>query len=77
MMILRVYAMWNQSKQILYALLVIYVPQIMVALILTAIYDNPNKYLQGMYSPKMQLNTNLMQVVIHCTLSSSHNCASH
>ena len=77
MMILRVYAMWNRSKQILYTLLVIYVPQIMVAFILTAIYDNPNKYFEGMYSAKIQLNSDLMQVAIHCTLSSSHNRASY
>jgi len=46
MMILRVYAMWNQSKQILYPLLFIYVLQVIVAFTVTAIYDNPNTYLQ-------------------------------
>jgi len=45
-MILRVYAMWNQSKRILYILLVIYVPQVMVSFIFTGIYVNSNTYLQ-------------------------------
>jgi ABC-type uncharacterized transport system permease subunit len=48
-MILRVYAMWNQSKQILYSLLFIYVPQVMVSFIVTGIYYNPNTHFQGMY----------------------------
>ena len=41
-MLLRVYAMWNQSKQILYTLLFIYVPQVLVLFILTGRYDNSN-----------------------------------
>jgi len=45
-MILRVYAMWNQSKQILYFLLFIYVPQVMVSFIVTGIYYNPNTHFQ-------------------------------
>ncbi|KAF8547005.1 hypothetical protein OG21DRAFT_1527454 [Imleria badia] len=46
-MILRVYAMWNESKRILYILLVLYVPQVMVSFIFTGIFDNPNKYLSS------------------------------
>ena len=48
-MILRVYAMWNQSKRILYILLLVYVPQVIVSFTLTGIYDNPNTYLTGMF----------------------------
>ena len=47
-MILRVYAMWNQSKRILYILLITYVPQVMISFIFTGIFDNPNKYLFSM-----------------------------
>ena len=47
-MILRVYAMWNQTKWILYFLLFIYVPQAIVSFIFTGIYNDPNKYLAGM-----------------------------
>ena len=48
-MILRVYAMWNQSRRILYILLLVYVPQVIVSFTLTGIYDNPNTYLTGMF----------------------------
>jgi len=44
-MILRVYAMWNQSKRILYILLFIYVSQVIVSFVRKGIYDNPNTYL--------------------------------
>jgi len=44
-MILRVYAMWNQSKRILYILLVIYVPQVIFSFVLVGINGNPNTYL--------------------------------
>jgi predicted transcriptional regulator with HTH domain len=54
MMILRVYAMWKCSKWILYALLFIYVPQVMVSCIFTGIYDDPSTFLQGMSGAKMQ-----------------------
>ena len=47
-MILRVYAMWNQSKMILYILLFIYVPQIIVNLVFLAEYYNT--HLTGMYN---------------------------
>ena len=49
-MILRVYAIWNQSKKILYTILFIYVPQVMISFIFTGIYDNPNTYFHGMSS---------------------------
>ncbi|KAF8553830.1 hypothetical protein OG21DRAFT_1177121 [Imleria badia] len=44
-MILRVYAMWNRSKRILYILLFLYVPQELVSFIFTGVFDNPNTYL--------------------------------
>ena len=47
-MILCVYAMWNQSKRILYILLFTYVPQVIVSFVFTGVYDNPNTYLSGM-----------------------------
>lgn len=53
MMIMRVYAMWNRSKRILYALLFIYVPQIIVSFVLTGIYDIPNKDFSGMSWAKL------------------------
>ncbi|KAN0082464.1 hypothetical protein V8E55_008259 [Tylopilus felleus] len=43
-MILRVYAMWNQSKKILYFLLFIYVPHVITSFVLTGIFDDPNTY---------------------------------
>ena len=47
-MILRVYAMWNQSKGILYILLFVYVPQIIISLVFQGIYLNPDTNLSGM-----------------------------
>ncbi|KAI9456173.1 hypothetical protein HD554DRAFT_2145903 [Boletus coccyginus] len=44
-MILRVYAMWNQSKLILCTLLFIYMPQVIISLVIVGIYDNPKTYL--------------------------------
>ena len=53
-MILRVYAMWNQSKWILYILLFIYVPQVIAPFIVEGIYLNPNTYFSGMSQAKLQ-----------------------
>jgi hypothetical protein len=53
-MILRVYAMWNQSKRILYIFLVIYVQQVVLAFVYLGIYVNPNIYLSGMSQAKLQ-----------------------
>jgi len=53
-MILRVYAMWNQSKQILWVLLFIYVPQVILALVMNGIFYNPNTYLSGVSHDKLQ-----------------------
>ena len=46
MMILRVYAMWNQSRKILCLLLLVYVMQIVLSII-TAVVYNPNTYMLG------------------------------
>jgi len=43
-MILRVYAMWGQSKRILGALLFIYVPGVIIGFIFTGIYNDSNPY---------------------------------
>ena len=52
-MILWVYAMWNQSKRILYILLFIYVPHVIVPLVVAGIYSGYNIYLSGMSQVKM------------------------
>ena len=48
MMILQIYAMWNQSKKILYFLLFIYVPQVITSFVMTGIFNNPNTYITSM-----------------------------
>jgi hypothetical protein len=55
-MILRVYAMWNQSKKILYTLLFMFVLQVIVSIVFHGIYNNPNTYLSGMSQTKLQAN---------------------
>jgi len=65
-MILRVYAMWNRSRRILYVLLFIYVSQVIVPFVLIGIYINPNTY----------LSVTLVQVTIDvafCNISSQYN----
>ena len=47
-MILRVYAMWNQSKWVLYVLLFIFVPQVVVSFVFVGIYNNPSSTFSGM-----------------------------
>ncbi|KAI9459277.1 hypothetical protein HD554DRAFT_2137443 [Boletus coccyginus] len=44
-MILRVYAMWSQSKWILCFLLFLYVPQVIGFIVFLGIYNNPNTHL--------------------------------
>ncbi|KAH0836814.1 hypothetical protein J3R83DRAFT_8579, partial [Lanmaoa asiatica] len=44
-MILRVYAMWNRSKWILWVLLFIHVSQVIVSSLFAGIYYNPNTYI--------------------------------
>ena len=41
-MILRVYAIWNQSKGILYILLFLYVPQVILSFVFAGMYFGPN-----------------------------------
>jgi len=43
LMILRVYAMWDQSKIILAILLLLYVPQVIVSAVWEGLYNIPNK----------------------------------
>lgn len=47
-MVLRVYAMWNRSKIILGVLLSFYVIEVIIQVVCTAIFDNPNTYSPGM-----------------------------
>ncbi|KAF8119697.1 hypothetical protein EV363DRAFT_1196273 [Boletus edulis] len=44
-MILRVYALWNRSKAILYILLFIFLVQTIINIVYTGIYVNPNTHL--------------------------------
>ena len=71
-MILRVYAMWNQSKRILYILLFIYVSQVIVSFIFQGVYNNPNTYLSGMSEAKLQakLESHMSPVSYHFLLQS-------
>ena len=62
-MILRVYAMWNRSKRILYLLLLIYVPQVIVSVVFAGLY-NTTTYLSGM-SRTLMCCCDLTQVSIH------------
>ena len=59
-MILWVYAMWKQSKKILYILLFMFVPQIIAPLGFHGIYNDPNTYLSGMFQLNCKLNWNLI-----------------
>ena len=62
-MIMRVYAMWNRSKRILYLLLLIYVPQVIVSVVFAGLY-NTTTYLSGM-SRTLMCCCDLTQVSIH------------
>jgi hypothetical protein len=53
-MILRLYAMWNQSKMILYILLFICVSLAIISFVGEGIYNNPNTYLSGMSPAKLK-----------------------
>ena len=48
MMILRVYAMWGQSRTILRVLLFIFGVETILGVVFMAVYINPNTYLSGM-----------------------------
>jgi hypothetical protein len=50
-MILRVYAMWNRSKRVLYILLFIYLPQVLLSFVGGGI---TNTYLSGMSQAKLE-----------------------
>ena len=69
-MILRVYAMWNQSKGILYTLLFIYVPQVILSFVFSGIYfvANTNNYLTGMSRANLQAPLESHAYMAHCLL---------
>ena len=52
-MILRVYTMWNRSRTILYVLLFVYVVQIIVSVVLPAIYNSSTTYFTGTSQRKL------------------------
>lgn len=52
-MILRVYAMWSQSKRILYTLLFIHVSQIIITFVWDGAYTNPDN-ISGMSRAQWQ-----------------------
>ena len=77
-MILRVYAMWNQSKRVLYCLLFIYVPQVILAFVDVGVYNNPNTYLSGMSQAKLQAKLeSQISPLSPTTFFSSHRCPSY
>lgn len=47
-MIFWVYALWNQSRRILYTLFSLYVPQVIIPLTLLGVYGNSSS-LSGMF----------------------------
>ncbi|KAH0830245.1 hypothetical protein J3R83DRAFT_1605, partial [Lanmaoa asiatica] len=62
-MIVRVYAMWNRSKRILYLLLFVFVPQVIISIIFTAVY-NTSTYLTGVSWINLMHHTDLIQAVL-------------
>lgn len=49
-MTLRVYAMWNRSKIVLGILLVFYLLEVVIQVVGTAIFSNPDTYSPGVAS---------------------------
>ena len=66
-MIMRVYAMWNRSKWILYLLLFIYVPQVVITFVFAGVYGT-SKYLTGMSQIFLTCHSTLTQVALHFLL---------
>ena len=71
-LILRVYAIWDLSKRILYTLLFLYVPFVIVSLVLTGIYNNPHTYLSGVPRTLMLLQTHTF--LLPSSLDYSSHC---
>ena len=81
-MILRVYAMWNRSKRILWVLLAIYVPQVISSFVLSGLYNTPNSStgFTGKSRPKPHAPLKSHRVEIKmspATVFTSHNCPSY
>ena len=66
-MIMRVYAMWNRSKRILYILLFIYVPLVVASFVFAGVYFSSNTYYSGMSQAKLQakLESHMWPFVSH------------
>ena len=60
---LRVYAMWNRSKRILYLLLFIYVPQVIALVIYAGVFDT-STYLSSMSRINFMCHSSLTQVTL-------------
>ncbi|KAN0092753.1 hypothetical protein V8E55_003537 [Tylopilus felleus] len=72
-MILRVYALWNQSRTILGILLFIYVPQITISIVWEAVYSIPGRSLsvaiaQGLNSSYCNYSSNTAPLVAYRTI---------
>ena len=72
-MILRVYAMWNRSKKILYLLLFIYVPQVIISVVFAGVY-NTTAYLSSMSRTPCVAAISLK---FPASLLPSYNCPNH
>ena len=70
MMILRVYAMWNQSRTILCVLLFIYMAQMAILITRTGIISNPS-HLLGMSQAKPGVSMQSQTDTLFVTLFSS------
>jgi hypothetical protein len=55
-MVLRVYAMWYQSKIIISVLLCIYVPCLIIAFTLAGIYETPGAYYSGVSQDELEVS---------------------
>jgi energy-coupling factor transporter transmembrane protein EcfT len=55
-MVLRVYAMWYQSKIIIRVLLCIYIPGVIIAFTFAGIYNTPGAYLSGVSQNELDVS---------------------
>jgi hypothetical protein len=55
-MVLRVYAMWYQSKIIISVLLCIYIPSLITAFTLAGIYATPGAYYSGVSQNELEVS---------------------
>ena len=70
-MILRVYSLWYRSRVILYPLLALFVVQVIVSVVLPAIYNSSTKYFTGMSQPKLKVSLGSINSCIPIPLPSA------